>query len=114
MSATAFKCPRCLARGKTWTGSNPICGFTERGRFKTDNWNCATLNDLRDLVEPSQIWSEDDYVAAIPRGRGEPGFLVLCWYKRRGRTDRAFLLSSDWRRPLTLKEAEAILAEAGR
>lgn len=60
------------------------------------------------LIGRAYCWREKD-------GLKEPwaGERVW-WHKRRGRTDRAFLLSSDWRRPLTLKEAEAILAEAGR
>lgn len=44
-------CSACVARGKTWEGSDPRCGFNADGDFVPDNWACATLQRLRALCE---------------------------------------------------------------
>jgi len=94
-------CKACKARGKTWSGSNPVCSFPKEVFDKT-GWNCATANELRDLMEtegnfkarrndgsigllyvPERINNEGDYVA------GDFWILGL-WYKERGRTDGLF------------------------
>lgn len=116
-------CPRCIARGKTWQGDDPRCAFAS-GAF-ADNWNCATLNALRDLAHsvPGCVHLQSDSRLAVitydvygegddtmPGSVGWQGFLILAWYKARGHTDRAFVMDEDNERPLTLKLAEAILA----
>ena len=107
-----YQCPRCKDRGQTWTGSPPSCGFTARGYFRSDNWNCATLNELRERSKRRHVYGNEDNAVLLPRGNGEAGFVVLCWYKRRGRCDQGFLLTSDGRRALKLKEAVDALEEA--
>jgi hypothetical protein len=102
----AGACSRCLARGKTWEGSNPTCAFVE-GTFSGDNWMCATMNGLRDMVEESRVWSEDQSAAIIPY---DGDFIVLGWYKNRGRTEFAGKLEERVMRPLTLEFAELVLA----
>jgi hypothetical protein len=118
-------CPRCKARGKTWPGSNPKCAFRE-GVFTTENWNCATMSDLRTLAHnlaveapnrmPRGFTYREDMAAAsigvvvIPENDTVAGYLCMTWYKSRGRTGRAYVLAdADEARALTLKEAEAIL-----
>lgn len=112
MTAEPFACRRCVARGKTWTGADPQCGFRPNGRFISDNWNCATLNALRELGEKQELYGNEDNAAIFPRPDGEAGFVVLCWYKSRGRTEQAFLLTSDGRSPLTLRMAEMLLGDS--
>jgi hypothetical protein len=43
-------CKLCNERGKTWNGDDPVCAF-ENGVFSNDNWNCATMNKLRNISE---------------------------------------------------------------
>lgn len=95
-------CKKCIERGKTWEGSNPICAFD-----REDNWNCATIGLLRDLVdEGSNLpvgvdyqYCEDMKYATIKVDHIDDldGALALwvCWYKQRGRTDNFLLLFSD-------------------
>lgn len=93
------KCKKCIDRGQTWGGSPPVCAFD--GNF-ADNWNCATLNEIRDLEGTDLAdyrWSEDQKYMTIlidgvdlPRGRS-PMALWVSWYKSRGRTDAVWLLS---------------------
>lgn len=44
-------CIYCDRRNKVWEGSDPICGFNIDGSFNKENWNCALLNNLRELAE---------------------------------------------------------------
>lgn len=108
-----MSCGRCEERGKTWPGDDPVCGFPG-GVFTIKNWNCATLNELRDMAEDLGvvIYNDDDYAALLteprlPDGRGG-GYLVLKWYKHRGRTDYAGHLT-DTMETLTLAVAERTL-----
>ena len=92
------------------------CAF-KNSKFSSDNWNCETMNRLRDLViddydgekgEGKCLWNEDQKcgIYAIPE-TGE--FLVLSWYKRRGRTDGAWIVNESEVRNLTLKDAKEII-----
>jgi hypothetical protein len=99
-------CTRCKARGKTWKGSDPRCAFPN-GRFVSDNWNCATMEELRNLADTGAVYSGDHYAAILP---WDGCFIVLGWYKQRGRTDVARLLTmSSKARLLTLAAAERFL-----
>ena len=105
-------CKMCVERGTTWEGSDPKCAF-EGNEFSGENWNCATMNALRDICEEkgSVVWTEDQNacVLAVPDACEH---VVLSWYKSRGRTESAFILHSSFKTPtpLTLEIAEKILA----
>jgi len=79
-----YKCPRCSTRVKDWNGDDPKCGFDENGNFLERNWNCATLNTLRDM-EGEDVWCDDNYMKIVCRC--DVGHGVLSWYKHRGETD---------------------------
>ena len=104
-------CLRCEERGKTWEGSDPRCAFPGRGLFVSDNWNCATMGLLRSLVEgfDDEVFSDDHYAGflSIPGG----AWLLLQWYKRRGRTDQLYLMR-EGEAPYTptLEEVERALS----
>lgn len=103
-------CIRCQTRGKTWDGDDPKCGF-KSGIFDTENWNCATLNELRELARDEKqhskiVYSYDHNAALIPFG---PEYISLLWYKSRGRCEQALLLNSSGATELTLQYAEAVL-----
>jgi hypothetical protein len=131
-------CPRCIERGKDWEGDDPKCAF-ELGVFSTNNWNCATMNDLRDLVNTDcfgtevdthswgyrdDMWSASFGVLRIPEAAHNllgnedenfQGYLVMTWYKNRGRTGQAWIVNDDEPpKPLTLLEAEAVLVAINR
>lgn len=119
-------CPRCVARGKTWQGDDPVCAFGDDGIFRTDNWNCATMNALRDLAERGDsCWSRRDDMGAgsigvvsVYDGSAEEDwqgfYIVMTWYKGRGRTSRAYAMEDDHEpRPLTLAQAEMALGGGG-
>jgi len=101
-------CPACKKRGKTWMGEDPDCAFMT-GEFDPDNWNCATMNALRSLEEIPQArrWCCDDQSLLVFPLEGE--FIILSWYKNRGRTDGAWMLYSDLIEPLSLEAAERFL-----
>ena len=80
-----YKCPRCASRVKDWNGDDPKCGFDKDGNFLENNWNCATLNALRDKANENRVWS-DDYSMSIIQ-TFDVGFGILRWYKHRGQTD---------------------------
>ena len=106
-------CPLCKERGKDWTGDDPVCAFTsvfEDSRFFTkNNWNCATMNALRQIAEQNEVCRDDEYVGVVPFG---DGFIVMTWYKRRGNTANAIVMSGAMPiKKLTLKIAEQALKE---
>lgn len=104
-------CPRCVERGQTWSGGAPRCAFTDDGRFGADNWNCATMNELRDHAENDAVWSEDQHAALLAY---DGCFIVLGWYKSRGTTEYAAWLEEATARPLMLEQADAYLAVSSR
>lgn len=112
-------CPRCIARGKTWKGSDPKCAFVT-GVFSPDNWMCATANALRDACHEkghAQRWS-DDSIGYVPLPEAMPeesGFLLLLWYKDRGCTSNIQWMQEDFAtsRPVTLELAERALNALG-
>jgi len=111
-------------RVKDWPGDDPVCGFTREGRFKRDNWRCATLNALRRICElHGPVWQNDQYYAVLPTLDASDGApdgvlsrypqtLWVSWYKSRGRTDALWLLYDELYPPTipTLDEVEAIVA----
>lgn len=100
-------CRLCLERGKTWKGEDPKCAFPS-GVFESDNWNCATMNKLREISHPSAVYSNDQWCKVIPTLGGE--FVILGWYKERGRTEYATLLDSDTTHALLLTTAELVIS----
>ena len=102
-------CQLCEQRGKTWKGEDPQCAFLA-DTFSTDNWNCATMHELRTICEDRAVYNEDQYSAVVPVfDCGE--FLVLSWYKRRGRTEGAWIIDSGNVLPLTIQEAVVIIEQ---
>jgi hypothetical protein len=99
-------CKRCIERGKTWNGGDPKCAF-ESGVFDTDNWMCATMNALRDKAEDNRVYNNDQSGALLPDGEGS--YIVLSWYKNRGRTEGAWVFDESDLERLTLENAEALL-----
>lgn len=108
-------CNLCMNRVKDWEGSDPVCAFDS-----DDNWNCATLGLLRDLVyegrekHPIGIdyrYCDDQKYATVKVDWIDEldGALALwvCWYKQRGRTDKYLLLFSD-KEPRAATEQEII------
>ena len=86
------------------------CAFSN-GIFSSDNWNCATMNKLREIVKKAGLFWRDDSIGSIgvlPIDLNEfYGFLVMLWYKERGQVEQAILLSSE--RPPTLLTLDLVL-----
>lgn len=105
-------CKRCIERGKPSNfGSDPKCAF-ESGVFSSDNWQCATMNALRQkCIHDARIDDESIGYIHIPDSVDVHGFyLVLTWYKSRGQTGNALIMGDDYPAiPLTLEVAEQIL-----
>jgi len=100
-------CKLCKERGKTWEGSDPRCAF-RNGRFSKDNWNCATINRLREIIDEHQ----DDFTHYYrdDLATGTTGIIYCCydfdedvygftlimkWYKDRGSVYNAFIIDND-------------------
>lgn len=99
------KCPGCAAdpRPKHFS-EDRRCAF-RGGVFDHDNWNCSTMNELREIAEKSDPkWCENSNAALIPWSE-KAVFIVLGWYKKRGRTEYAGILDDSLMFPLTLEKA---------
>lgn len=104
-------CKRCETRGQTWAGDAPTCAFDKHGNFTADNWNCATMNALREAARIiGTAYHDDDAAASIGTVPFESddysGYIVMTWYKNRGRTGNALIMWDD-HEPRTLTEADA-------
>ena len=111
-------CKACMKRGKTWQGDDPRCAFDERGNFTQDNWNCATINKLRELTRLACggfDYRDDDsagtvYVLQIPEIDEAQGYVIMTGYKNRGAIGNALIVfDGSEAKPLTLEAAEAII-----
>lgn len=122
-----YTCKACAERGKPWAGDNPRCGFTGPNQsFVPDNWSCATLDRLRELVYEGQVslpagvdyqYCDDQKYATVNIDtvtlEDERIGLALwvSWYKSRGTTDAVWVLDNDRPpRPPTEAEVLAIVA----
>lgn len=85
-------CKMCQERGKTWEGSDPACAFGEN-LFNSHNWNCATMNELRDIAFKLGLTNRNDSdsasFGAVPFGEG---YIAMTWYKNRGATGNAVVM----------------------
>ena len=119
-----YTCRACRARTKNWQGDDPRCAFdNEDHRFQADNWNCATVNALRELVYEGQVPMPasvdyrycDDQKFATVQIDGIDNYdeaiglaLWLTWYKSRGSTDAIWVLDST--RPPRAPSEDEVLA----
>lgn len=115
-------CKLCNERGKTWSGDDPKCAFKDN-LFTTDNWNCATMNELRrisDEIETKMrndmscasvgiVPLDNDYLDYMEYENVDSGYIVMTWYKERGRTGNALIMWDEQVRPLTELEAVAVI-----
>jgi hypothetical protein len=95
MSELKIPCKMCRERGQTWVGDSPKCAF-EENVFSPRNWNCATVNAVRNLAEEQHVHKDDQNYSFIPyKGEegGEDEFLYLSWYKSRGCTETMWLVT---------------------
>ena len=134
-------CPLCLERSKTWKGSNPKCAYPEdhRHSMREGNWNCATLNKLRQLCDPFSdenlarritlntvirggdlsigiLWvpeSPTRYGDSFTEPEQAPTydfFIIMQWYENRGKVSKAFCVDhATDSRPLTFARAMAAI-----
>lgn len=111
-------CPRCRQSYPSRPAdfnSDVVCAFLS-GKFSIDNWACATMQKLRSQEVlgstngyANHKFNEDENGAMLPDGQG--GFLILSWYKRRGRTQFARMLNVGAElRDVTLEDAERVIA----
>jgi hypothetical protein len=126
-----MECQACKDRGKTWEGSDPICAFGNGLFFSTDNWACATMCELRKIIQHKLYDDENIYidnidswnmrddmdcatigVLRVPDMPTDDGgcYLIMTWYKDRGATGKAILMSDDSEpRILTMETANNII-----
>ena len=106
-------CRLCRERGSLGRYSDPpVCAFDDSGAFLTDNWNCATMNALREIADRVTVGVEEVHGGCVAFDDANDGGLgkviALCWYKFRGRTATAVVLDDEGgSREMTLADAEA-------
>ena len=112
------RCKACQDRVKKWNVSDSACAFLT-GEFAEENWNCATVNAVRDICYEGQElkngidyqYCEDDKYATVKIDHieitGRPLALWVSWYKNRGCTQAMWLLF-DKEPPRKPTEAECL------
>lgn len=81
-------CKACVERGKPENyRSEPKCAFIHN-TFSKENWNCATLNKLREISNQihgaSTTYGDDETLVVIPLYRNTFNFMIIGYYKQRG------------------------------
>ena len=114
-------CKLCEKRGKPeHFEDEPKCAFNDVGVFRVDNWQCATLGELRKIALEND-WDErmadiEVTVARIPLKR-KGDTLRMAWYKSRGQTENASIIEYIGKRTrervLRLDDAERVLMDYG-
>jgi hypothetical protein len=96
-----MKCNHCIEKQKNWNewNSDIQCAF-ENWVFSWNNWNCWTMDYLREKAEESEIWSDDMFAWLIAN---EWEFIYLEWYKSRWGTDKC--IDMETLQPITLEKA---------
>ena len=112
-------CKMCKERGQTWSGSAPSCYFDK----PVNNWNCATVNAIRDIVYEGQdlpvgvcyTYCDDEKYATIKiddvdddRGNYIGRCLYVAWYKNRGETEALWILNGEYDEPRKPTESELL------
>lgn len=107
----------CRHGKKDWSGMDPVCAFGQDGKFRENNWNCLLMSKVRALMgqcwflsdyknAPGHWWWDDDdshgvlYVASEVDKKEVDSYLQGCyvlidWYKSRGKTDSFRILQRD-------------------
>lgn len=96
------ECSRCLNQI-----DNHDCAFLS-GIFSADNHRCGTLLRLREIAGSYDVsvdndmpnsWRVGDSSLAvmpfIPKATSFAKYIILTWYKSRGRTSQAYVMSDD-------------------
>lgn len=89
------------------------CAF-ESGVFDDDNWNCMTISSIRTLSNeqfyvnpPAKISYTNDQTCMMLPFDGK--FIILGWYKMRGRVESAIVVDETFHPGLTLEITEACI-----
>jgi len=124
-------CPRCVqfyldhpweerpgygeSRHRDTSLASPVrCAFP-RGQFNKENWNCKTMNLLREAACDSELWNDDNHMTlrAVSVEKTGCGFYwVLSYYKHSGRTEGAWICCNNEFTPMTLEDANCIIDPA--
>lgn len=120
-----MKCKACIEQGyPAYFATPPTCAFDNPENVALgENWQCATLIKIRALAGELEqesvpnvsafLRNYEDQQASILVALPE-GFLVMGWYKSRGRTEYVGVLSESEMFPFRLDQAEALLARLER
>lgn len=126
-----IKCKACCEQTKDWNGDDPKCAFTT-DVFSSDNWRCATVGKIRELVSSERhgsiltnLYGSDgqNYATVntaniqVAKWSDEDGWetpnpvcLWIGWYKNRGATEGMYLMFENLPpRPPTEDECLVIL-----
>jgi hypothetical protein len=110
-------CKMCKERVKDWAGDDPTCYFDD-----PHNWNCATVNEIRDLCYEGQElkpgihyeYCDDEKFATfnIHEVECEGNYIGRClyaaWYKQRGSTEAIWILDGEGDTPRKPTEGELL------
>lgn len=79
------------------------------------NWNCHTMLALRESADEHNLVTVDqeNHIATLPYQSDSDGigFIVITWYKQRGRTERAVFISDSCVRTITEQDALTCLKQ---
>ena len=99
-----------------------VCAFDKNGRFREKNWNCMTLQKLRQIATEhrdcyfhrNDMYAGTIYVLPVPEpdigiANIQRGYIVLTCYKDRGAVDKAIVINEDEVQSLNLETAEWVI-----
>ena len=103
LPTNVYRCPLCWKQGWPDHMDEPKCAFLANGKFTASNWNCGTMNKLRDDAESTGMCERyGDNSVALPRV--PTGWVLLEFYKNRGRVDSAWFVGDGKPRHMKLDD----------
>lgn len=99
----------------------PKCAFKSGDMFESENWDCGTMNRLRQIVEENggngmryqSAWLSSDQQNLGTISLGDGRFITIGWYKSRGRTEYAALIDQYESFDLFISDARLAIEKAG-
>lgn len=109
-------CPRCRREyneAELHDAPRVRCAFANTGVFSPDNYSCGALTQLRDLAGQINAHNDDENACLLPDDVHCGSFILITWYKSRGRTQGLWLVNQSSVTPVTYQQIDEFLNANG-
>lgn len=98
-----YRCPKCVEQGQPENWAKVQCAFRADGSWTGENWACGTMNFLRERADYHGLRSRQDNNSCA-MAPVQTGWVVMEYYKERGRVDAAWFIGDGAPRQMRLDD----------